>query len=122
MRKKKGARSKPTASSVSAAEEENQSLQLELPQNNQNDAGEGEEGFFSCYLLASLNPRFKGHTYIGYFSHLLKINFLSYPLIQSINHSHLFCFFIHIKSGFMLFFCLMMILLWWVFKLMILIN
>jgi hypothetical protein len=120
MRKKKGARSKPTASSVSAAEEENQSLQLELPHNNQNDAG--EEGFFACYLLASLNPRFKGHTYIGYFSHLLKINFLSYPLIQSINHPHPFCFFIHIKSGFMLFFCLMMILLWWVFKLMILIN
>ncbi|WJX31219.1 hypothetical protein P8452_19671 [Trifolium repens] len=65
MRKKKGARSKPTASSVSAAEED-ESLQLELPQNNQNDAGEGEEGFFACYLLASLNPRFKGHTYIGF--------------------------------------------------------
>jgi hypothetical protein len=77
MRKKKGARSKPTASSVSAAEEENQSLQLELPHNNQNDAG--EEGFFACYLLASLNPRFKGHTYIGYFSHLLKINFFIIP-------------------------------------------
>ncbi|KAK9125926.1 hypothetical protein Scep_014772 [Stephania cephalantha] len=30
---------------------------------------EGEEavkGFFACYLLCSLSPRFKGHTYIGF--------------------------------------------------------
>ncbi|MCI62265.1 excinuclease ABC, partial [Trifolium medium] len=62
MRKKKGARSKATASS---AAEEDESVQLELPLNNENDAGEEGEGFFACYLLASLNPRFKGHTYIG---------------------------------------------------------
>lgn len=24
------------------------------------------EGFFACYLLTSISPRFKGHTYIGY--------------------------------------------------------
>ncbi|KAF6156059.1 hypothetical protein GIB67_010983 [Kingdonia uniflora] len=27
---------------------------------------EGKEGFFACYLLTSLNPRFKGHCYIGF--------------------------------------------------------
>ncbi|XP_045825045.1 uncharacterized protein LOC123917391 isoform X1 [Trifolium pratense] len=64
MRKKKVARSKVTASSVSA-EEEDESVQIELPQNTENDGGEGE-GFFACYLLTSLNPRFKGHTYIGF--------------------------------------------------------
>ncbi|KAJ7964301.1 Structure-specific endonuclease subunit SLX1-like [Quillaja saponaria] len=32
---------------------------------------DGEEGkkFFACYLLVSLNPRFKGHTYIGFTVH-----------------------------------------------------
>ncbi|KAL6516374.1 hypothetical protein OROGR_019679 [Orobanche gracilis] len=33
------------------------------------EIGRGEEegvGFFGCYLLTSLCPRFKGHTYIGY--------------------------------------------------------
>ncbi|KZV25776.1 hypothetical protein F511_04837 [Dorcoceras hygrometricum] len=30
-------------------------------------AGEEKEGrFFACYLLTSLSPRFKGHTYIGF--------------------------------------------------------
>ncbi|KAH6814206.1 hypothetical protein C2S51_023224 [Perilla frutescens var. frutescens] len=28
--------------------------------------GEEGKGFFACYLLTSLSPRFKGHTYIGY--------------------------------------------------------
>ncbi|GAB4824278.1 hypothetical protein Ancab_007165 [Ancistrocladus abbreviatus] len=28
--------------------------------------GRGGKGFFACYLLASLSPRHKGHTYIGF--------------------------------------------------------
>lgn len=28
--------------------------------------GLGRKGFFACYLLSSLNPRHKGHTYIGF--------------------------------------------------------
>lgn len=28
--------------------------------------GEEGEGFFACYLLTSLSPRYKGHTYIGF--------------------------------------------------------
>ena len=27
--------------------------------------GESKNGFFACYLLLSLSPRHKGHTYIG---------------------------------------------------------
>ncbi|XP_057953297.1 structure-specific endonuclease subunit slx1 [Malania oleifera] len=30
------------------------------------ETGKEENGFFACYLLASLCPRFKGHTYIGF--------------------------------------------------------
>jgi len=29
-------------------------------------AEKGKNGFFACYLLTSLCPRFKGHTYIGF--------------------------------------------------------
>lgn len=29
------------------------------------DGGESKKGFFACYLLVSLSPRHKGHTYIG---------------------------------------------------------
>ncbi|RDX80672.1 Structure-specific endonuclease subunit SLX1 [Mucuna pruriens] len=32
---------------------------------NENEICEGN-GFFACYLLASLSPRYKGHTYIGF--------------------------------------------------------
>ncbi|KAK4274903.1 hypothetical protein QN277_018064 [Acacia crassicarpa] len=32
----------------------------------QNTVSDETKGFFACYLLASLNPRFKGHTYIGF--------------------------------------------------------
>lgn len=28
-------------------------------------AKDQQKGFFACYLLTSLCPRFKGHTYIG---------------------------------------------------------
>ncbi|XP_071690333.1 uncharacterized protein [Rutidosis leptorrhynchoides] len=31
-----------------------------------NDLEEEESGFFACYLLTSLCPRYKGHTYIGF--------------------------------------------------------
>uniref|UniRef100_A0A6N2M1X9 Structure-specific endonuclease subunit SLX1 homolog n=1 Tax=Salix viminalis TaxID=40686 RepID=A0A6N2M1X9_SALVM len=30
------------------------------------EAEKGKDGFFACYLLTSLCPRFKGHTYIGF--------------------------------------------------------
>ncbi|XLR06353.1 hypothetical protein S83_034291 [Arachis hypogaea] len=54
MRKRKGS-SKSLASSASASSSTSSSSST--PQ---------EHGFFACYLLASLNPRFKGHTYIGF--------------------------------------------------------
>ncbi|XP_043707464.1 structure-specific endonuclease subunit slx1-like [Telopea speciosissima] len=31
-----------------------------------NETGKGGKGFFACYLLCSLSPRFKGQTYIGF--------------------------------------------------------
>ncbi|XP_012571281.2 uncharacterized protein [Cicer arietinum] len=67
MRKRKGAtRSETNFNSASSCAEEEQSVQVELQHNqNENEGGDGE-GFFACYLLASLNPRFKGHTYIGF--------------------------------------------------------
>ncbi|KAK6151320.1 hypothetical protein DH2020_013955 [Rehmannia glutinosa] len=33
---------------------------------NPEERGEKRAGFFACYLLTSICPRFKGHTYIGY--------------------------------------------------------
>ncbi|KAK6127275.1 hypothetical protein DH2020_039001 [Rehmannia glutinosa] len=33
---------------------------------NPEESGEKRAGFFACYLLTSICPRFKGHTYIGY--------------------------------------------------------
>lgn len=64
MRKRKGARSE-------IEEEEGEAVQVQEHHNNGKIESEGCEGngFFACYLLASLNPRFKGHTYIGYLSH-----------------------------------------------------
>lgn len=35
-------------------------------QSSDSDNSNNKGGFFACYLLASLNPRFKGHTYIGF--------------------------------------------------------
>ncbi|MED6121149.1 hypothetical protein PIB30_027494 [Stylosanthes scabra] len=55
MRKRKGS-SKTLAGSASASASSSSSSSS-TPQ---------EHGFFACYLLASLNPRFKGHTYIGF--------------------------------------------------------
>lgn len=41
---------------------------LEFPHDSDEDADEAEvvKGFFACYLLCSLSPRHKGHTYIGF--------------------------------------------------------
>lgn len=74
--KRKGARSKAVAKSSVAQQLEDVQIELQRNNNNENEADEGEGGgFFACYLLTSLNPRFKGHTYIGlvFLSHLIKI-------------------------------------------------
>lgn len=34
-------------------------------ENEDEERGNESNGFFSCYLLASACPRYKGHTYIG---------------------------------------------------------
>ncbi|WVY92901.1 hypothetical protein V8G54_031989 [Vigna mungo] len=49
--------------SVTAAEEE--TLQNHGNNPNEKENSEGN-GFFACYLLTSLSPRYKGHTYIGF--------------------------------------------------------
>ncbi|KAL6002680.1 hypothetical protein ACLOJK_022899 [Asimina triloba] len=43
-------------------------LEAAVETEKEEDEEEEEEGrgFFSCYLLGSLSPRFKGHTYIGF--------------------------------------------------------
>lgn len=76
--KRKGARSKAVAKSSVAQQEEHVQVELQRDNNYENEGDEGG-GFFACYLLTSLSPRFKGHTYIGlgFFSHLRKICFLS---------------------------------------------
>ncbi|OVA12654.1 GIY-YIG nuclease superfamily [Macleaya cordata] len=38
----------------------------EINKDEEEEEEEGEKGFFACYLLCSLCPRFKGHTYIGF--------------------------------------------------------
>ncbi|KAK7301613.1 hypothetical protein RJT34_12481 [Clitoria ternatea] len=77
MRKRRGigseaSKSKATLNSASASasvsrfeEEEEEALGQHNHNQNENQACEGD-GFFACYLLASLNPRYKGHTYIGF--------------------------------------------------------
>ncbi|CAI8596915.1 unnamed protein product [Vicia faba] len=66
--KRKGARSKADAKSSVAQQQED--VQIEQINNNDNEGDEGGGGggggFFACYLLTSLSPRFKGHTYIGF--------------------------------------------------------
>ncbi|KAK7305511.1 hypothetical protein VNO77_43417 [Canavalia gladiata] len=71
MRKRKGARSDSEASktlinsasaSASCVEE---AVQNHSHNQNENEDCEGDR-FFACYLLASLSPRYKGHTYIGF--------------------------------------------------------
>lgn len=37
-----------------------------LPAKQQEEGEKGGNGFFACYLLTSLSPRHKGHTYIGF--------------------------------------------------------
>ncbi|KAJ4828916.1 hypothetical protein Tsubulata_008089 [Turnera subulata] len=43
----------------------NPQQQQQLPTQDQTKTQQGK-GFFACYLLTSLCPRFKGHTYIGF--------------------------------------------------------
>ncbi|KAG4974643.1 hypothetical protein AAZX31_11G186900 [Glycine max] len=51
---------------VASVIEEEESVQNHGHNNqNENEDCEGN-GFFACYLLTSLSPRFKGHTYIGF--------------------------------------------------------
>ncbi|KAI5408428.1 hypothetical protein KIW84_054309 [Lathyrus oleraceus] len=63
--KRKGARSKAVANSSVAQQQEHVQVELQRDNNNENEGDEGG-GFFACYLLTSLSPRFKGHTYIGF--------------------------------------------------------
>lgn len=60
MRQRKRAQREPSETlSKESSEEENQI----------GDGDDGEQkGFYACYLLISLSPRHKGHTYIGYYS------------------------------------------------------
>ncbi|KAK9153427.1 hypothetical protein Sjap_000907 [Stephania japonica] len=44
-------------------EDDNNSVEEEEEREGE---GEAVKGFFACYLLCSLSPRFKGHTYIGF--------------------------------------------------------
>lgn len=60
---------------MAVTEEEKEDDEVE----DEEERGNEVNGFFSCYLLASACPRFKGHTYIG---------FESFPL-----HSSIFLFF-----------------------------
>ncbi|KAG2394989.1 uncharacterized protein HKW66_Vig0076360 [Vigna angularis] len=56
-------RKRRVASVTAAAEEE--TLQNHGNNPNEKENSEGN-GFFACYLLTSLSPRYKGHTYIGF--------------------------------------------------------
>ncbi|XP_027334244.1 uncharacterized protein LOC113848972 [Abrus precatorius] len=64
MRKRKGARSEASKTILDSASAYASCVEDEALQ-NESKGGEGD-AFFACYLLASLNPRFKGHTYIGF--------------------------------------------------------
>ncbi|KAK7333140.1 hypothetical protein VNO80_29904 [Phaseolus coccineus] len=48
-----------------ASVEEEETLQNQGNNQNEKENSEGN-GFFACYLLTSLSPRYKGHTYIGF--------------------------------------------------------
>ncbi|KAG7037035.1 Structure-specific endonuclease subunit SLX1-like protein, partial [Cucurbita argyrosperma subsp. argyrosperma] len=58
MRKRK---EKPDISEATAVAEEE-----EKEDDEDEGSGNKSNGFFSCYLLASVCPCFKGHTYIGF--------------------------------------------------------
>lgn len=45
----------------------------EIDENGDEEEEKGS-GFFACYLLTSLSPRFKGHTYIGFVSILFRFD------------------------------------------------
>ncbi|XVE58932.1 hypothetical protein DITRI_Ditri05aG0002800 [Diplodiscus trichospermus] len=56
---------KSTAQDVKCLNLEGQNQQQLTESGNQED-DKREKGFFACYLLTSLSPRHKGHTYIGF--------------------------------------------------------
>ncbi|GAV58637.1 GIY-YIG domain-containing protein [Cephalotus follicularis] len=49
-----------------AQEPKTQNQQQHQEEGNEEMESKSEKGFFACYLLTSLSPRAKGHTYIGY--------------------------------------------------------
>lgn len=62
MREKRGRKENPkTLDPVAEVDDETRGV-----------TGKDGRGFFACYILTSLSPRHKGHTYIGLlsFSHL----------------------------------------------------
>ncbi|CAI8596914.1 unnamed protein product [Vicia faba] len=65
--KRKGERSKADAKSSVAQQQEDVQIEIQQINNKDNEGDEGGGGgFFAFYLLTSLSPRFKGHTYIGF--------------------------------------------------------
>lgn len=59
MRKRKARQSEITQKTqINSNEDEDE------PRSDELEAGQ-KSGFFACYLLTSLCPRYKGHTYIG---------------------------------------------------------
>ncbi|KAJ9543629.1 hypothetical protein OSB04_023336 [Centaurea solstitialis] len=62
MRKRKGPQSEITETLNNPKEDEDRN-----GRSKEDDLEDGQKsGFFACYLLTSLCPRFKGHTYIGF--------------------------------------------------------
>lgn len=59
--------------------QKSKSLKSSTPMSIDSELGEkdkSEDGgfkFYGCYLLTSVNPRFKGHTYIGFVLFLYQI-------------------------------------------------
>ncbi|KAK3024395.1 hypothetical protein RJ639_043299 [Escallonia herrerae] len=62
---KRKARSAASETLLRKEEDDDQTV-LEEEEEEEKEEGDGGSGFFACYLLTSLSPRFKGHTYIGF--------------------------------------------------------
>ena len=60
MGRKKGR--KEASETLIGSQAENDEIEREIAEEEE---GGGKRRFFACYLLTSLCPRFKGHTYIG---------------------------------------------------------
>ncbi|XP_071720751.1 uncharacterized protein [Rutidosis leptorrhynchoides] len=61
MGKRKGRQSQTLNNSISNSNSDGENGEL-----RSSDLEEDKSGFFACYLLTSLCPRYKGHTYIGF--------------------------------------------------------